>query len=122
MKFYKCQTCTNIFEVIQDSNITPVCCGKNMDVLKPNAVDTIAEKHVPSYKIENNTLFVQIGELIHPMEIEHYIQWIEVVTNKTIMRRILNPKDEPKAVFTLNKGENVKNIYTYCNIHGLWMC
>ena len=47
----------------------------------------------------------------------HYIQWIAAVTDKGIFRVNLTPSDKPKAVFT---GLNVKEVYEYCNLHGLW--
>jgi len=120
MKFYKCKTCTNIFEVIRDSNIIPVCCGKNMDILKANMIEGAGEKHLPVYKIKDNVLSVKIGETLHPFEPAHFIQWIEVITNKKIMRKMLSPYEEPVAEFVLSDGEIAEEIYSLCNLHGLW--
>ena len=38
-KFYICRHCGNIFGVVEDSGVTPVCCGDPMEVLTPNTVD-----------------------------------------------------------------------------------
>lgn len=29
-KFYKCELCGNVLEVIEDGGVTPVCCGQKM--------------------------------------------------------------------------------------------
>lgn len=29
-KYYKCEVCGNVFEVIEDSGVTPMCCGEDM--------------------------------------------------------------------------------------------
>ena len=48
---------------------------------------------------------------------EHYIEWIALVTDKTVERVYLAPGEEPKAVFD-DVGE--ADVYEYCNLHGLW--
>lgn len=120
MKFYKCEVCGNILEMIVDSSRIPNCCNKTLVELVPNTIDASKEKHVPMYWIRNNTLTVQIGENLHPSEVGHYIQFIEVKTNKKIMRKMLYFSDVPKTDFELSQGEEVEEIYAYCNLHGLW--
>ena len=46
-KFYKCPICGNVFAVIEDSGVVPVCCGKPMLHLNAMQTDGAAEKHVP---------------------------------------------------------------------------
>ena len=46
LKFYKCNRCQNVLEVVVDGKVTPMCCGKLMDELVPNTVDASNEKHV----------------------------------------------------------------------------
>ena len=36
MKFYKCNKCGNIFEVINDAAIVPSCCKEHMEILEAN--------------------------------------------------------------------------------------
>lgn len=43
-KFYICRHCGNIFGVVEDSGVTPVCCGDPMEVLTPNTVDAASGK------------------------------------------------------------------------------
>ncbi len=121
LKFYICETCKNIITKIVDSNVPVVCCGKPMKELIPGAVDGALEKHVPKLTIEGNTLKVQIGEVIHPMLTEHYIQFIALETKNGCQIKNLKAGDEPKAEFVLADGDNVVAVYEYCNLHGLWV-
>jgi len=52
------------------------------------------------------------------MEEKHYIEWIEVQTDKGISTKFLNPGDEPRTEFKI-EGDIVKT-RGYCSIHGLW--
>jgi superoxide reductase len=52
------------------------------------------------------------------MEEKHYIEWIEVVTEKGASRKFLNPGDKPESFF--KDVEGLEKIREYCNIHGLW--
>ena len=35
--------------------------------------------------------------------------------------KYLNPGDEPKCKFDLSDDEELKAVYAYCNLHGLWV-
>lgn len=120
-KFLICELCGNLMELIQDSGVTPNCCGSSMKVLKPNSSDGAGEKHVPVIKQEGNHVTVYVGEIPHPMTEEHYIEWIYLETTKGIKRMNLTPNDEPKAEFALLEDEEVKSAYAYCNLHSLWI-
>lgn len=119
-KFYHCTVCENLFESIDDSGVIPVCCGEPMELLKPASKDGAHEKHVPVYSINGSTITVTVGEMPHPMEKEHYIEWIAIYTECCCYRKMLKPNDSPTATFNLCKGEKVQKIYAYCNLHGLW--
>lgn len=121
IKFYICETCKNIITKIVDSKVPVVCCGKPMKELIPGAVDGALEKHVPKVTIEGNTVKVQIGEVIHPMLPEHYIQFIALETKGGVQIKNLKAGDEPKAEFVLADGDDAVAVYEYCNLHGLWV-
>jgi len=121
VKFYICETCKNIITKIVDSKVPVVCCGKPMKELVPGAVDGALEKHVPAVTIEGNTVKVQIGEVIHPMLPEHYIQFIALETKNGVQIKNLKAGNEPKAEFVLADGDEVVAVYEYCNLHGLWV-
>ncbi len=121
LKFYICETCKNIITKIVDSKVPVVCCGKPMKELIPGAVDGALEKHVPAVTIEGNTVKVQIGEVIHPMLPEHYIQFIALETKNGVQIKNLKAGDEPKAEFVLADVDEAVAVYEYCNLHGLWV-
>ncbi|MEG1304899.1 MAG: desulfoferrodoxin family protein, partial [Oscillospiraceae bacterium] len=62
---------------------------------------------------------VTIGSVIHPMLPEHHIEWICLVTEHGIQRKMLAAGDEPKASFAVKDDKPVA-VYEYCNLHGLW--
>ena len=121
LKFYICETCKNIITKIVDSKVPVVCCGKPMKELIPGAVDGALEKHVPAVTIEGNTVKVQIGEVVHPMLAEHYIQFIALETKNGCQIKKLKAGDDPKAEFILADGDEAVAVYEYCNLHGLWV-
>lgn len=92
----------------------------DLEELIPNTVDAALEKHVPSYSTSFDKINVVIGASEHPMTEEHYIEWILIETNKSFRVTYLKPHDEPKTSYVLEEGEELINIYAYCNLHGLW--
>ena len=121
VKFYLCETCKNIITKIVDSKVPVVCCGKPMKELVPGAVDGALEKHVPAVTVDGKVVKVQIGEVIHPMLAEHYIQFIALETKSGVQIKYLKAGDEPKAEFVLVDGDEAVAVYEYCNLHGLWV-
>ena len=119
-KFLRCEKCGNIIAMVNESGVTPMCCGQKMTVIEPNTTDAAVEKHVPEYKVEGDTVTVTVSSVEHPMVEEHYIQWISLQTTEGNQRRVLKPGDKPVAVFKLNGTEKVEAAYAYCNLHGLW--
>jgi superoxide reductase len=119
-KFFYCKRCGNLFGVISDSGVTPVCCGEPMTELTANSVDASLEKHVPVVTVSGDRVTVKVGSAPHPMQEDHYIQWIYLHTEHGGQRKALKPGDEPEAEFTLC-GDKAVEAYAYCNKHGLWV-
>ena len=122
VKYYICKHCGNIVEKVKDKGVPVICCGEPMQELKAGVTDAAVEKHVPVYTIEGSHVHVVVGETKHPMLEEHFIEWITLNTNQGIYRKQLNPGQEPVADFCLCDGEQVEEVYAYCNLHGLWKC
>lgn len=120
MKFYRCAVCGQIVGIVKETNAPLVCCGKPMEELIPCSTDGAHEKHVPVIKCGDNRADVMIGSAPHPMEQEHYIEWISLETKCGNQRKELKPGDEPKACFSLCSGDKVIAAFAYCNQHGLW--
>ncbi len=120
MKFFKCEICGKIVAMVKDTGIETVCCGEPMHELVPGATDGAAEKHVPVYTVSGDSVTVKVGSVAHPMEASHLIEWIAVETENGNQRRELKPGDKPEATFALVPFDKIKNVYGFCNLHGLW--
>ncbi len=109
MKFYK-----------ENNSILEGVLGEaNLKEIVSRSTDASSEKHVPQIKVDGNLVTVIVGSVAHPMADDHYIEFIEIETEKGIQRKYLKPGDEPKAVFKLYNDELVR-AYAYCNLHGMW--
>jgi len=117
---YKCEKCGNIAQVLHAEKPPVMCCGAPMDRIVANTVDAAKEKHVPVLeKIEGGYL-VKVGSVAHPMTEEHWIIWIELVSEDgtLIQRKFLDSSDAPEATFHTNADKVTAR--EYCNLHGLW--
>jgi superoxide reductase len=89
-----------------------------MGLKKAKTDDEGKEKHVPVVEKTEKGVRVKVGSIAHPMEENHYIEWIEVVTDSGVLRKFLKPGEAPEAEFELS-GEIVL-AREYCSVHGLW--
>lgn len=115
---YRCNLCGHIVEVVNKGEGTLVCCGQEMAFLSENTEDAAVEKHVPVIEITDDGVTVKVGAVPHPMTEEHYIPWIEVISDGKLSRVWLNPGDAPEASFKVNGG--TISARAYCNLHGHW--
>ena len=119
VKFYVCPHCGNLVEMVNDAGVKPVCCGQKMNELVPNTVDASGEKHIPVVTVADGVVEVNVGSVDHPMVDVHWIEWIQLVTDKGSYRKVLNPSEAPHVKFLLG-DEKPEAVYAYCNLHGLW--
>jgi len=117
-EIYKCDVCGNVVSVVGTGQGELVCCGQPMRLLTEKTEDQGLEKHVPVIEKTENGVRVRVGSVEHPMEENHYIQWIEVLADGKSYRRFLNPGDKPEAEFCLS-AENIQ-AREHCSVHGLW--
>lgn len=115
---YKCEECGNIVELTHVGEGTLVCCGKDMILLEEKSADQTTEKHVPMIELIQGGYKVTVGSTLHPMTAEHYIEWIELITESETLITFLSPGDEPVAIFKTD--EKAIKAREYCNLHGLW--
>lgn len=118
LEVYKCEACGNIVEVLHGGPGELVCCGTAMALMTENTVDAAKEKHVPAIEKIAGGVKVKVGEVAHPMDEKHYIEWIEIIADGKIYREFLNPGDPPEATFTVEAAQI--SARGYCNLHGLW--
>ena len=81
LEVYKCEACGNIVEVLHGGGGELVCCGDPMVQMVENTVDAAKEKHVPVIEKVEGGVKVKVGDVPHPMEEKHYIEWIEVIVD-----------------------------------------
>lgn len=132
MTFYRCTVCGNMFEVVNDSGVNPMCCGRAMEKLtaQTEEAEGPGEKHVPCIQEMSKVcdakckphcrVMVCVGKLEHPMEVVHHICFIVVVTDQGVYRKNLKAGEGPCAEFLLECDETILEVYGYCNVHGLW--
>lgn len=118
-KFYICPHCRNIAEMVYDTDIPLHCCGDQMNELLPGTVEASTEKHIPAVKVGEGYVEVNVGSVDHPMEKVHWIEWVQLVTDRGSYRKWLKPGEAPYVKFLLAE-ENPLEVYAYCNLHGLW--
>ncbi|CEG12769.1 Desulfoferrodoxin [groundwater metagenome] len=117
-QIYRCNICGNIVEILHAGAGKLVCCGQLMELLKEKIEDAGKEKHVPVIEKTETGIKVKIGSVLHPMEEKHYIEFIEVISDRNIDRKNLTPANKPEADFEIKAKDITARIY--CNIHGLW--
>ncbi len=118
-QIYKCEVCGNIVEVLHESSGKLACCGQPMKLQKENSKGKYAKKHAPVIERNKEGVSIKIGAVEHPMEKDHYIEWIEIFTNKGRSKKFLKPGDKPELMFPV-KAKKIK-ARMYCNVHGLWI-
>ena len=117
--FY-CAKCKNLVEMVQVGPGGLFCCGEAMVLLKGNTTDAANEKHLPVVEDKGDSIHVSVGSVEHPMTEEHYIVFIECMTENRVYRKELKPGQKPTACFPVKK-DDVVEIREFCNLHMLWI-
>jgi superoxide reductase len=89
-----------------------------MKLMVENTVDAAKEKHVPVIEKTADGYKLKVGEVAHPMEEKHYIEWIELLAGEKSYVQFLKPGDAPEAFFKVDADQVTAR--AYCNIHGFW--
>ena len=109
IKFYVCPNCGNILTALSDTAIS--CCGKKLlplELKKANAADRL------SVEIIENEFFISAN---HEMTKEHYISFVALITDDTLILRKQYPEWDLQArVPFFAHGQLV----WYCTRHGLF--
>lgn len=119
MKFYVCEHGKGIAAFLTDDE---ACRQQGFKELVPGSVDAAQEKHVPVRVSTEHAghVTVSVGEVEHPMEEKHLIEWVVLETDQGASIRHLRPGHPPRATFAVLPDEKVQAVYAYCNLHGLW--
>ena len=119
-KFFKCPHCGQIVAMVKETGVPIICCGVPMEEIIAGVVEASKEKHIPTYKVENGKVKVNVGSVEHPMEPKHYIEWVSLQTKNGNQRKALTAGNKPYVEFLIEDGDEVEAVYAYCNLHGLW--
>jgi superoxide reductase len=118
LEIYKCNVCGNMVEIIHAGLGELVCCAQPMVLMKENTVDAAQEKHVPVIEKIDGGVKVKVGDVAHPMDEKHYIEWIEIITDGKSYRQFLKPGEAPEATFSVEADQVTAR--EFCNLHGVW--
>lgn len=119
MQVYKCEKCGNIVEMLHGGAGALICCNEPMRLFEEQTADASTEKHVPVIEKTDEGCIVKVGTIPHPMEAQHYIEWIELIAGSNVYRKYLKPGSAPEAEFKVADLDDV-TAREYCSIHGLW--
>lgn len=125
-RFYSCPSCGTIVGMIHDGGAPLICCGDEMELLKPHTVnDEGAKTHLPHVTMDEYRVHVTVGDESHPMSEDHSIAWVYLQTDRGGQRKCFSTKNhsngkELTVSFAL-ADEHPIAVYSYCDKHGLWM-
>lgn len=109
MHLYVCPHCGNIMTAMTETSIS--CCGKNLKPLElkkaPESERLMVEEIEHDFYITAN----------HPMEREHYISFVALLTGDTILLRKQYPQWDLQARIPMLGHAK---LLWYCNQHGLF--
>ncbi|MFA5080595.1 MAG: desulfoferrodoxin [Candidatus Paceibacterota bacterium] len=115
----KCNICGNIVEILHAGVGNLVCCNQPMEKLvEKTQQEEGFEKHLPVIEKKGSLIKIKVGDVLHPMEDTHFIEWIEVVEDGVSYRKMLNPGQSPEMQIEVGDGEIF--VRSFCNIHGVW--
>lgn len=119
LELYKCDVCGNLVQVILNSTGELVCCGQPMRLQSiQHDKSEVGEKHAPVIEFRETKKFVQVKN--HPMQQEHYIQFIEVYKKDKSQLHLKYLKPNDVAEFDITCIPEDIDAIEFCNIHGLW--
>ena len=115
---YRCSVCGAVVEVLSGGGGTLHCCGQPMERLEEQVSEAGVEKHLPVVEQVVGGYRVKVGQVPHPMQAEHHIEWIELLTPRGVLHQQLHATGKPEAIFLT--AESPIAVRAYCNLHGLW--
>lgn len=139
MKVFICQVCGHLAFNEAPANC-PVCWAPkekftgNDNIFKESREQSpeAEVKHIPAVNLSNDAgsipncncqaVFIRIGEVLHPAEEKHLIQFIDCYLGDVFVERMhLTAKVNPAGTLHLKEGTTgTVRVVIKCNIHGYW--
>ena len=116
-KIVKCDDCGSIVKILVEGD--EKTCAEHMFEFPVQTEGEKAPKHKPVVEIDGDKVTVKVGEAAHPMDDDHYIQFIVVKTGSERYVKYFEPGDVAQATFTVNSTDDLV-AFAFCNQHGLW--
>ena len=113
---YKCPVCQTVVEVLANHGMELVCCGPQMECVRDTPVQG-DDDHAMTLERTACGTRVRVGASGHAMDVDHHIQWIELLTAGRSVRQFLAPGELPEAVFAVTDPAAIARCY--CTVHGL---
>jgi len=78
-------------------------------------------EHIPIYQIEEDKIYIEVGQVDHPMSDEHYIYKVALhdEDGEEIESKKLSIDDEPKLWFDIDYLDTIE-IRIYCSKDGIF--
>ena len=119
LDFYICPVCGKLHVAPEGMGTYP-CCGQMPQRISLSNGEGAPEKHVPVIRYMREGCTIEVGEVAHPMQEDHYISNIVLLTEQGYWNNELSWDEAPTSSFSLPNGDRVVCAYAYCNKHGLW--
>ena len=116
-KILKCDDCGSIIQVLSEGD--EKVCSDHMLEFPVQTEGEKSPKHKPVVEIDGDKVTVKVGEAAHPMDDDHYIEFVIVEAGAEQYAKCFKPGDVAEATFTVNSTDDVKAL-AFCNQHGLW--
>lgn len=135
MKGFICEECGFVSLKGAPDNC-PVCGAPRKSFQEKDTIKTVndegpSEKHVPVIKIVKQCglmgegctdVHAKIGEVAHPMEAKHSIQFIDFYVDDEFVERVtLTPSLNPAAGAHVKANSGKLTVIEFCNLHGHWI-
>lgn len=109
LKFYVCPICGNVIASLGEAVVS--CCGVTLPVLEAEETDA---DHALSVEKSEDEYYVTVD---HEMSKTHYISFVAAVKDNSVELTKLYPEGAAEARF---KTSGTRELYYYCNLHGLF--
>lgn len=110
LKFYVCPSCGSLVTATGEAEIS--CCGRKLPALNPQPAD---EDHRLHTELVEDDCYITFS---HPMEKDHYINFVACVTYDRVLLVHLYPEQGGEVRLPqLRRGK----LYFCCNRHGLFV-
>lgn len=110
-RFYVCPVCGNVLHAIGEAVIS--CCGIR---LPPLEAEDDQNEHAIRIAFIEDELYVALD---HPMTKQHHVSFLAAVSLDRVQLTKLYPEGDPATRFS---RAGVRDLYAYCNRHGLFHC